>query len=195
MKIYITAFLFGLLFLNSVKLFAQNKKLSTEKTPAWVTADTVNYANTSLDNEAEDGYIDIAFEEQVLLEQQTAYYKKAFKIISEAGIQNRSQLSVDFDPSYQRLVFHNITIIRDGKRINKLDLGKIKVVQEETELSRYVYNGALTAVIFLEDVRKGDAIEYSYSVKGFNPVFKGKFSENFDAAYGVPVYQIGRAHV
>src|SRR4029079_3312146 len=39
------------------------------------------------------------------------------------------------------------------------------------------YDGQLSAVIFLEDVRVGDEIDYSYTKTGRNPVFADKFSE------------------
>ena len=190
MKQFLYPFLFGLLIFNVVQLSAQSRRLQTTKEPVWITANTIDYTNASLDNEAEDGYIDLAFEQQVSLDLQTVYYKKAYKIISEAGIQNRSELSIDFDPSHEQLTFHKLIIFRDGKVINKLDASKFKIIQQETELSRSVYNGALSAVLFLEDVRKGDAIEYAYSIKGFNPIFKGKYAAHFDVAFGVPVYSL-----
>ena len=39
-------------------------------------------------------------------------------------------------------------------------------------------------------MRKGDVINYSYSIKGFNPIVKGKFAENLSAGFSVPVYNI-----
>ncbi|MEP7317451.1 MAG: DUF3857 domain-containing protein, partial [Panacibacter sp.] len=179
---------FILIIFLTLQSAAQYKKLHIEKQPVWVTLNNIDYNKTSLDAEAEEGSIDIAFEEQVSVELQTSYYKKAIKIISEAGIQSSSEVSIDFDPSYQQLYLHTINIIREGKAINKLELQKIKVIQQETELSRSLYNGALTAVLFLEDIRKDDIIEYSYSIKGFNPIFKGKYAENFSTVYSVPVY-------
>ncbi|MCW3109674.1 MAG: hypothetical protein JWQ09_4180, partial [Segetibacter sp.] len=37
------------------------------------------------------------------------------------------------------------------------------------------------------DVRKGDIIESSYTIKGFNPIFNNKYAEVYDLRYGVPV--------
>src|ERR1043166_2464157 len=157
------ALTYGLLisfFFYPVILSAQ--KIRVEKEPSWVSSNAIDYSNTTLDRDAEDGYIDLAFEEQVSLEQQCVYYKKAIRIISEAGIQNSSQISESYDPSYQQLIFHSIKIIREGKSINKLEASKFKVIQQETELNRSIYNGSLSAVLFLEDVRQGDVLEYSY---------------------------------
>jgi len=38
-------------------------------------------------------------------------------------------------------------------------------------------NGQESAVLVLDDVHVGDIIDYSYSIKGSNPVFAGHFSE------------------
>jgi hypothetical protein len=88
------------------------------------------------------------------------------------------------------LIFHSIRIIRGKESINKLQPAKIKVIQQEEELDMHLYDGSLSAVLFLEDVRKGDIIEYSYTMKGFNPVFKGKYSGLFETGYSVPVYNL-----
>ncbi|NNV55358.1 DUF3857 domain-containing transglutaminase family protein [Limnovirga soli] len=187
---YCKSLFIAILLAVTLTAIAQHKKPISEKTPAWVTVNTYDYSKTTLDAEAEDGYIDVAFEEQVAVELQTTYYRKAIKIISEAGIENTSEISLGFDPTFQQLYVHSLVIIRDGKTINKLAINKFEVIQQETELSRSLYNGALTALLILDDVRKGDIIEYSYSLKGFNPIFKGKFAENFSTSYSVPLYWI-----
>ena len=39
-----------------------------------------------------------------------------------AGVQNASELNIDFDPSYQNLVIHSVVLIRDNKRIDEGDV-------------------------------------------------------------------------
>ena len=134
--------------------------------------------------------MNLDFEKQISLGLQSTYYKKSIRILSEAGVQNRSEINVSFDPSYNQLIFHTIRIIRDNSIINKLQPSKIKLIQQESELKKYLYNGTMSAVLFLEDVRKGDIIEYSYSIKGFNPVFSNKFSDELQAAFSIPLYNL-----
>jgi hypothetical protein len=177
--------LFFLVFLFSSGLSAQ--KISTGREPSWIARNVPDYNIAGFPPGAEDGYMDLCFEKQVDLGSQCVYHKKAKKIISETGVQNGSSVSISYDPSYERLVFHAIHVIREGKAIDKLDLSKIKTVKEETELSRSVYNGTVTSVLFLEDVRKGDIIEYSYSLIGFNPVFNNKYNDMIETQFPVPV--------
>jgi transglutaminase-like putative cysteine protease len=166
---------------------AQLKKPLAGKEPSWISFNQYDYTGTHLDQEAEDGYFDIGYDQQVSLEQQSVYCKRSVKILTEAGIQNSSEVSVSFDPSYEQLTFHTIRIIRENTTINQLNLSKIKTIQQEKELNRYLYNGSLSAILFLEDVRKGDIIEYSYTLKGFNPIFKNKYADIYDLNFTIPI--------
>ena len=177
---------FCLLFLT-VSVLAQKKGIQIAPAPTWITTNAVDYFNTKWDQDAEDGYVDVAYEKQVSLGLQEMYYRKAIRILSDAGVQNSSEVNVGFDPAYESITFHSIRILRGQQVLNKLDRSKFKVLQQEEELDKYLYNGSLSAVLFLEDVRKGDVIEYSYTRKGFNPIFKGKYSDNYTGNFSVPV--------
>jgi Domain of Unknown Function with PDB structure (DUF3857) len=173
-----------------VILFSQSGKPSFAKEPLWIAKNNIDYNKTSLDKDAAEGSIDISYETQVSLDERSKYTRRIKKIISQAGVQNGSMISVTFNPSYEQLIFHCIQIIRKGEIINKLQLSKIKTVHQEEELSGFIYNGSLNAVLILEDVRKGDIIEYSYNITGFNPVFKNKYAGEFDMGYAVPIYEL-----
>lgn len=190
MKRIIPKLLLAVISLCFLKTEAQRRTPVTGKEPSWVTLNRIDYTNSSLDKDAEAGYADLNFEKQVCLPDQCVYIRKSIKILSEAGVQNESQISVSFDPSYQQLIFHTIRVIRNGEIINHLQLSKIKTIQQETDLDNFIYNGSLNAVLFLEDVRKDDIIEYSYSLKGFNPIFNRKYSDVYGTRYSSPVYNL-----
>ena len=154
------------------KTKAGNPHVKTIKEAEWVTKKVYSFTNTSLDQNASDGMVDLVVEDQINLQFQSVYHRRAYKILSEAGVQNNSQISLNFDPNYQELNIHTIQIIRDNHVINQLDLSKINTVHQEKDLQKFIYNGTLTAVMILEDVRKGDIIEYSYTEKGFNRSLK-----------------------
>ena len=187
MKQFLPFLLLIFQFLCNTDVDAQNSKLRYEKEPEWVTINNIDYSNKSLEAESEDGYLDIGFEKQISLLQQARYYKKTIKILSEAGVQNSSEISVNFDPAYQKLIFHSIRIIRDGESLNKLRLSNFKIIQQEKELDMHLYDGSLTALLVLDDVRKGDIIESSYTIKGFNPIFNSKYEDEYTFCFNVPV--------
>jgi hypothetical protein len=112
---------------------SQNRRPLQSPPPAWITSPPVSYTDTKLDDDAEDGYSDLNYECQFSLQENAGYYKRTFRILTEAGVQNCSEVSVDFDPSYQQLIFHSIRIIRDGASINKLKLSKFSIIQQEKD--------------------------------------------------------------
>lgn len=101
------------------------------------------------------------------------------RVLDEVGgLESGAQIEVEFDPSFQKLVFHQLAVVRGNKRIDKLDAKRVKFLQRETQLERRMYDGRMTASVVLDDVRVGDRVEWSYSVLGENPVFKGRLLDN-----------------
>ncbi|MGN6291231.1 MAG: DUF3857 domain-containing transglutaminase family protein [Chitinophagaceae bacterium] len=175
------------ILLCSFAIYAQSQKPLTGKEPSWVNIQAYDFSASPLEQDAEDGYLDLVYEEQISVEPRAIYTRKVVKALTEAGVQNIAEISVDYEPSYQQLIFHTIRIIRSNKVINQLNPSKIKTIQQERELDQHLYNGSLTAMLILEDLRKGDIVEYSYTIKGSNPVFKGKFYRVFNFNFRVPV--------
>src|SRR5205085_1745972 len=114
------------------------------------------------------------------------YFRRVRKVVSATGVQNASELSIDFDPSYQRLVLHDIALLRGEKRIDELDRNAVRVIEKEPESDEKIYDGQLTALVFLKDVRPGDVIDYAYSLDGSNPLLGGRYADEFDFAVSVP---------
>ncbi len=170
--------------------FGQSKIVKKGPIPSWVAPTNINYSYNKLEQHAEDGYYTIAFNKQVAVSLQTTYINQVDKILNESGIENASEISVTWDPSFQQLTFHSIRIIRGKESIDKLKLNKIKTLHQETDSYKHLYDGSLTALLLLEDTRKGDVIEYSYSLQGMNPAFKGKYADFLTMAFSVPVGQL-----
>src|SRR5262249_8531607 len=75
---------------------------------------------------------------------------------------------------------------RGDKRINELDAREVRVIEKEPESNEKIYDGQLTALIFLKDVRPGDVIDYDYSLDGSNPLLGGRYADEFDFQASVP---------
>jgi len=126
-----------------------------------------------------EGYFASFYESQSHLELHEDYHRLIREIVSDAGVQNGSQISVTYDPSFQKLIFHKILVWRDGKSYNRLKINDFKLLQTEKELSRFIYSGTFDAFMLLDDVRKNDRIEFSYTITGLNPVFGKKYADAF----------------
>ncbi|MBV9925557.1 MAG: DUF3857 and transglutaminase domain-containing protein [Acidobacteria bacterium] len=105
------------------------------------------------------------------------------QVTTSAAVERASQLQLDFEPSYQTLVIHHVRLVRNGQTIDALRPSEIRVVQRETELDERLFNGTLSAVVVINDVRPGDVIDYAYSVNGDNPVLAGNYADTLSLAH------------
>lgn len=171
-KLLITLFT----LLLSLNIYSQVKKTSI---PKWVK--NIEYNSNPNINESyiNQGLLFLLSDQQINENSKSYFFRSVSKIIDNAGIQAGSSISVLFDPSYQKLEFHKINIIRDGKTIKKLKNSDFQLIRRELNAESYIYDGSLSAVSNLSDVRSDDIIDYSYTIKGINPVHKGKFSTSF----------------
>lgn len=115
------------------------------------------------------------------------YIRRVNCVVSAAGLEDAAQLQLNFEPTYQQLIIHHIRILRGGRVIDALRPREISVIQKEEELNKQLYNGELTALALLSDVRVGDVIDYAYSVNGNNPVLGGRFTSIFYLGESQPV--------
>ncbi|MFS4468678.1 DUF3857 domain-containing protein [Maribacter sp. 2210JD10-5] len=169
----------------SISINAQ--KVKKTKLPDWVKK--IDIADN--DQQKQEGafnYLLIDLQDNLISKEQFVHY--AVKVLNSDGVQELSDISSSYDPAFQTLEFHIVNIIRDGKPIEKLANSIINSFRRETNLERSLYDGSLTAVINLADVREGDIIEYAYTIKGFNPVNKGNYSSVFYQQYTLPVDRI-----
>ena len=176
--------LFVLLFLWQS---AAAQKVAVAAVPAWVKEVPVQVDEALGRRDMEDGYVHFLAERQIDIGTGTTYRRNVLGLETETGVQNASQVSVNFDPSYEQLTFHYIHILRGSKVIDALKPRRFKIIHQEKDIYESIYNGTLTEKQFLEDVRKGDRIDYAYSLKGNNPVFGDKFSETLEGGFSVPV--------
>jgi hypothetical protein len=118
------------------------------------------------------------------------YYHHVQRIDTPAGLSDLSQLKFYFEPSYQQLTIHFIRIQRGDASIDALRPAEIKVIQQEESLNQQLYNGTLAALVFLNDLRVGDIVDYSYTVSGENPVLNGRFADTFYLADRQPIQHL-----
>lgn len=178
--------LFFILFLcNYPQVLAQNNTI--QPFPEWVQEVTFEESKTS-ENGAGYRYLLIDLQDHIV--KKSTFRHFAIKILNEEGIQSMSDLDFSYDPSYQKLKLHQVQIIRNGTIINKINDSNIQTFQKETNSERSIYDGSLSTVINLSDIRVNDIIEYAYSINGFNPINKGNYGNTFYQKYTSPVNKV-----
>jgi uncharacterized protein DUF3857/transglutaminase superfamily protein len=168
---------------------AAAQKVAVAPAPAWVEPVALPVAPAP---SAEDAGGHVAF---LLVDDQVRrgpaglehYQRMARQVLATSGIDDASELRIDFDPEYQAVTLHEVVIRRGAERRQALRPSEIKIIQREAELDRRIYDGRLTAVVFLHDVRVGDVIDATWTIRGQNPVYAGRSALGFDLGWGVPV--------
>ncbi len=178
---------FLILLLLSFQIAYSQNRIKKSPEPNWV--NTVSFEDKDV-NPDNGGFQYLLLDFQENFVEKTTYKHFAIKLINSTGIQSNSDVTVEFDPSYQKVFFHCLQIIRNGEIIDKLNPDNFQIIQRESSLERSLYDGSLTAVLNLPDVRENDIIEYSYTVNGFNPIYKGKVSNTIYHQYTIPVNHI-----
>jgi len=169
-----------------VSIFAQH--VSIKPAPAWVTQYKPDVTAKPDARSAASSYY-LLIDKQDHVPRQMDFRHYAYKLLTTEGVQQMSDISVSFDPSFQKLIFHQCVIHRDGKTIDKLKPGNIRTIQREESMDRYLYDGSLSAVINLQDVRTGDIVEYAFSIEGYNPVYEGHYTNTVYFDFTVPYEQ------
>jgi transglutaminase-like putative cysteine protease len=117
----------------------------------------------------------------------TSFVHAAYEIANKAGLDNWSDLSIDFDPSFQHVVLNEVVLLRGDRRIDELKAARIQIYQRETNLDQQSYNGARTIHLLFDDVRIGDVVEYSFVVSGENPALRGSLARTYDLQWDIAV--------
>lgn len=142
-------------------------------------------------DQASAGSYLLLIDQQEDMESGAEYGHYATRVLSEAGLQEASQISVDRDPAYQTLQFHRITLWRNGAATELLAKLKPTVMRREQEWEWGILDGQVTQLFSLEDVRVGDVIEYAYTLRGANPIFAGAAAGERYLQFAMPVERIG----
>jgi hypothetical protein len=161
--------------------------------PAWVLPSEPGSPAAAQLKQATDGVSYLLVDNQVLAtpQQRVRYYRYVSRALNAKGVESVANLGIDFDPGWQKVQLHAVRVIRDGQAIDKLAGARIEVIQPEKELDdELIYSGSKTVKLFLQDVRPGDSVDYSFSVVGSNPVFDGNEFGETDLQWGVPVARL-----
>jgi hypothetical protein len=177
-------------FLINVPAYATQYKIDVPGD--WVTLHDVKQPQISDMTKVRDGTLYLLLDNQTYVperQKQQRYTRLVMQALNQSGVDYISQLNLGFDPSYEKLTLHTLSILREGKRINKLSTARLSVIQSESELADKIYNGRLSLNIIVDDMRSGDMLDYSYSVTGSNPIYANKFSTRRTLRWSVPVVQ------
>jgi len=159
-------------------------KFAVSPPPVWARPDSIDTSRHAVAGATTGSTTMVLDDYEIRVAQDSVerYYHYALRIETQAGLDNLSQLKFYFEPSYQKLILHFIRIHRGENVTNALKVSEVKTIQEEEELDEQLYNGTFASVVFMNDLRVGDVVDYAYTVSGENPVFGGHFADRIGLA-------------
>lgn len=177
-------------FLHATPTVAEDYVIA--QPPTWVTPVSPPSSNTIQQDSTSDGVAYTLVDNQWNIGEahQEYYGHYANKALNISGVDNVSQITISFDPTYESVLLHTITLHRDGRTIDRINRARMDVIQRERDLENQIYDGSKTLNIFLEDIRVGDTVEYSYSIQGSNPAFSDHFTARLKMQWAVPVNRL-----
>ncbi|HEY6157951.1 MAG TPA: DUF3857 domain-containing protein [Gemmatimonadales bacterium] len=158
----------------------------------WVQPVAVNVSTPSPSGQVTEGFEMLLIDRQEIVRPFAIerFRHVAYRLLDEGAVQAHSQIEIVFDSSYEQVTLHAATVIRNGRLIDQLRRSRIRVVQRESRLDYQIYDGSLSLVLLLEDVRRGDVVEYSYTRRGTNPVFAGHYMGAVSLEQAVPLQRV-----
>lgn len=171
---------------------AASAEYTTAPRPDWIQALDVPRGKARGEVLADDGLRNLLLDSQINLagEKKERFFRFVMQPLRQQGLQQISSISLGFSPAYEELVIHDVNVVRDGKRSDRLASADIKLFQREEELDKDLYAERWTAMLLLKDLRIGDIVEYSYTVRGSNPVLGDRYFGRELLAWGVPIEQM-----
>lgn len=175
---------------TSYSLYAQENaskgySYSIENKPVWVKEVSIPENNTIVDQGIQ--YILNNEQLNLTLDNYEHFVSNIQKVVTEGGLEHSSQFSFSFQPDYQSISLHQIILTRNGKDIDITSLADIQLMRRETEISSNIYNGFVDLIALIPDVRIGDTLEFSATIRGKNPVFGKKHFAKFATGWNVPI--------
>jgi len=157
--------------------------------PAWVQSVPVPPSRTAPEPGGSGDVRYLLVDDQLRFEgaQRTEYRRVVSQALGPQGIEQIGNLKFEFDPEYQSLTLHHLTVRRGERVVSQLESARVKVLQREDGLDALMFDGRLTASVVLDDIREGDVVDYAFSRQGANPVFGGRHLGALDMQWGVPV--------
>jgi len=161
--------------------------LHSGEAPGWVVKQS--YDPAALVGQATGGpaYLLHSYQRKLTDKNEIYYSRRVTRLDDVESIEDASQLSISFDPTYERLEIHNIFVIRDGIADDRLNINNFKFLHTESDASRLIFNGTVSASLILKDIRAGDILDVAYSIHGKNPAFFGHISDVIELQYSVPI--------
>ena len=154
-----------------------NGTFSIAPPPSWVEEARGKLVPPSTGRDGRSILLLVDYQENVATSQ--FYVRWVSQPLTADGVEQASTVMTSYDPSYQTLTFHHVTVTREGVSSSRLARDAVSLLRRETAIEWAMLDGAVTASIVLKDIRQGDILDCAYTISGRNPALEGTFADSF----------------
>jgi transglutaminase-like putative cysteine protease len=115
------------------------------------------------------------------------YVEYSFEARSAKVLEEAANYRIDFAPSWQTLVIHEVAVRRNGQWSTRLQTDSITLARRESGFESLGYNGIVSAMIVIKDAQVGDVIRLRYSTLGAHPLLAGQAGQNYYLHWDQPI--------
>jgi transglutaminase-like putative cysteine protease len=126
---------------------------------------------------------------QIHAETKQTYVHTAARLETMQSVQHNSQWQLQFEPRTQLVTLHWIRVHRSGEVRDCANFEKIRLLQREAGLERFMIQGWFTILLLLEDVRPGDVVETCYTIESQPEILRDNCTHVFALPTGVAIGQ------
>jgi Domain of Unknown Function with PDB structure (DUF3857)/Transglutaminase-like superfamily len=133
----------------------------------------------------------LLLERQIHAERNQICQRTVTRLETMEAVQHESQWRLQFDGRCQRVTLHWVKLHRGNQQFDHAHLDKIRLLQREEGLERFVVDGWHTMLLLLEDVRPGDVLESCYTLESQPKLMPEHCASFFRLPQGIPVGKFG----
>ena len=171
-------------FTNADVLVDARERISIGPVPAWVVSCPFD-ADFKANEASQVTHLFVS--RQIHAENHQTHYHLAMRLETMQAVQHQSQWQLQFEPRTQSVTLHWIKIRRGEQEFDHTNPGKIRLLQREEGLERFVIHGWCILLLLLEDVRPGDIIESCHTIETRSRLLPGNCAAFFALPQGIPV--------
>jgi len=165
-----------------------DKTYSIQPTPNWVTQQEIPKKTNQNGNYGVTYYL---LERQLDFGSESQdYFRLVYSIDQKEALVDNSQVIINYNPSFQELEVHHVNVIRNGNIVNRLTLKDITVAQSEDTEESLMLTGKATASTQIKGLQVDDIVDFSYTIKGQNPIFEGKTFFRQNLGWSSPIEKL-----
>lgn len=158
--------------------------ITIDEAPVWVRAREVDYSFKP----AQHAPVTILLDDwQAHVTSNERYHRLVRRLETLQAVESLAQWQLPFDPGTQHIVMHSLRIHRPGFDADFARRERVTVLRRETDLERLTITGEATLLVVLEEIKPGDILDESYTIRTIPRILPEKHHALFAPALFIPV--------